>query len=53
MFIELGVFPSGIGFVILFCTSPLVRDWGFEELKGFVRDVPFGALLTCWIVGTT
>lgn len=53
MFIELAIFPSSIGFVILLCTSPLLRDWGYAELKGFVRDVPFGALFTCWIVGTT
>lgn len=53
MFIELAVFPVGIGSVILLCTNPLLADFNWPEAKALIRNVPFGAIFGCWIIGTT
>lgn len=52
MFVELAVFPIGIGAVILLCISPLFAGFDWVEAKALIRHVPFGAIFGCWFVGT-
>lgn len=53
MFVELAVFPVGIGSVILLCINPLIADFGWTDAKAVIRDVPVGAVFGCWLFGTT
>lgn len=53
MFTELVIFPVMIGLVIQVCTVPIIPDWTIEKLYLHLHAVPFGALFTSWIMGTS
>lgn len=52
MFIELAVFPIMIGFVIAFSTIPMLADWDLSDVTSYAYEIPAGAVIIAWIVGT-